>query len=282
MHFNMGGKDFVHSTISFPPGERRIMYFMLDPPHLLKTFPNCFANSFSHRKSRQLYKSGQNLSWKAIEALFELTKNDKYKCTKLTKAHVSLTSFSCMNVKLAAQVFSKSVAKALRERKNDSPLREVYSDELVLFIDLMNNCFDCFNGGEESEKKKENPYLLEYTSKNDLRFAFLEKDFISYLEDWEKDVQEREGRFTKEQRGKMMISHQSIEGMKISILSFGSLCRFLLNKGAPSVSSRQFNQDPLEQWFSDFRRAGGSSNNLTLKQVLHSRFSLQAQDQMFS
>lgn len=282
MHFNMGDKDFTYMTVNSASGEERPMFFMLDPPHLIKTFRNCLANSYSHRNSRALWNNNQDLSWKAIEALFKLCQQDKFKSTKLTKAHVYLTSFSCMKVFLATQIFSYSVGEALEKYKDTSPLKEEYSEELVSFIRLMNRCFDCLNGGEDSVKKNVNPDLLEYTSSSDPRLTFLVEDFLGYLEKWEHSVLNRAGKYTKEQRQRMIISYQSLEGMKISINAFKDIVKFALDKGAPSVSSRRFNQDPLEQRFSDYRRARGADNNPTVKQVLHTEISLSAQGQMTS
>ena len=39
------------------PFADREIYFFCDPPHLLKTSRNCFANSFCHSKSRTLWVS---------------------------------------------------------------------------------------------------------------------------------------------------------------------------------------------------------------------------------
>lgn len=282
MHFNAGDTNYVHCTLNPASGNMRPIYFMLDTPHLLKTFRNCLANSCSHRNSRNLCNNNQDLSWKAIEGLYEILQKNKYKSTKLTKAHIHLTSFSCMKVFLAVQVLSLSVAEALEKYKDISPLREHYSEELVKFIKTMNKCFDCLNGGSSSEKKKENPDLLEYTSEADPRFDFLQYDVLKYLEDWESFVKSREGNYTKDQRSRMTISYQSLEGMKITINSFIKMTRFLLAKGAPSISARQFNQDALEQFFANMRRAGGSDNNPTVKQVLHSRLTFHVVGQQMS
>ncbi|KAK3912214.1 Transposable element P transposase [Frankliniella fusca] len=279
MNFNAGDKAFIHKTKNTASGESRDLYFMLDPPHLIKTFRNCLANSYSHRQSRRLWKDGQHLSWKAIEALYEITKNDKFKTTKLTKAHIYLTSFSCMKVSLSSQVLSRSVAEALVENKDVSPLKEVYSEELVKLIRLLNKTFDCLNGSTDSKKKETNKDLEAYVSAADPRFEFLELTFLGFLSDWEKSISRRAGKFSKQERSRMIISHQTLEGFKITIASFVQVVRFLLSRGSQHVSARKFNQDPLEQYFSTQRRARGSDDNPTLKQVLHTRLSLQAQGQ---
>ena len=39
----------------------RFIYFISDPPHLLKTTRNCFSNSSSHKMTRRLWKDGHEL-----------------------------------------------------------------------------------------------------------------------------------------------------------------------------------------------------------------------------
>ncbi|KAE8739943.1 hypothetical protein FOCC_FOCC014554 [Frankliniella occidentalis] len=186
-------------------------------------------------------------------------------------------SFSCMKVSLATQVLSGSVADALVQNKDVSPLKEVYSEELVKLIRLVNRAFDCFNGSIDSKKRETNPDLDVYCSIDDARFQFLESEFLGYLSDWEESVSRREGQYTKEERSRMIISYQPLEGLKITIASFVKVVKFLLLKGAQHVSARQFNQDPLEQYFSTIRRIRGSDDHPNLKQALHSRVGLQAE-----
>ena len=112
---------------SNPFADGRDIYFFCDPPHLLKTARNCFANSYSHSRARILWvcsqncvckvliydltfplqKNGQDISWKHIEHLY-LTENDSTGgvrlCPKLTRDHLWLNSYSKMRIYLAAQV----------------------------------------------------------------------------------------------------------------------------------------------------------------------------------
>ena len=117
---------------SNPFGGCRDIYFFCDPPHLLKTArKNCFANSYSHSRTRTLWvcetlcrcisivhhthyviiftlqKNGQDISWKHVENLY-LTETNTIGgvrlCPKLTKEHLWLSSYSKMRVYLAAQI----------------------------------------------------------------------------------------------------------------------------------------------------------------------------------
>ena len=96
---------------------QRKIYFISDPPHLLKTIRNCLYNS-GRKKCRQLKKNGQTMKWSTIVQLY------KYKSTqtvkklfKLTAPCVFLNAWSRMKVALAARVLSLSVANLLESLK---------------------------------------------------------------------------------------------------------------------------------------------------------------------
>ena len=46
--------DVIHKTINPFCDETRPVFFISDPPHLIKTVRNCWANSYSHAFTRQL------------------------------------------------------------------------------------------------------------------------------------------------------------------------------------------------------------------------------------
>lgn len=53
---------------------------------------------------------------------------------KLTKAHITLSSFSCMTVLLATQIFSDSVARTIKRRASYEAIDALDTDELVKFV----------------------------------------------------------------------------------------------------------------------------------------------------
>ena len=108
------GNELVHFTEN-PYNSEAFIYFISDPPHLIKTTRNCFSNSYSHFKSRKLWNL-QDISWMDIVSLFEnyCELNCFSPCPKLTRAHIDLTLFSRMNVSLAAQILSNTVSCALQ------------------------------------------------------------------------------------------------------------------------------------------------------------------------
>ena len=52
---------------------------------------------------------------------------------------------------------------------------------------------------------------------------WLQEDFMGYLQEWESSVQEREGDFTQAERNKMQLSHETLQGLKITGILIASI-----------------------------------------------------------
>ncbi|XP_034246741.1 uncharacterized protein LOC117648354 [Thrips palmi] len=273
-------EEFVYSTRNIACGEDRPIFFMIDPPHLLKTIRNCFSNSHGHYNTRAMWKDGEVISWAALEALLNASIKDKFKKHKLTWAHVKLTAFTRMNVKYATQTMSNSASLSLSDYKDDERFDGLVTSQLLMFLKEVNKFFDCLNGSHDPDGKrnKSNKNLLPYKSVNDERLTTtLKKEVLKFFQDWQKSVENREGEFTAEDREKMTISSQSYESLHITIFGFCGAVKFLLDCGAPSIDAKKFNQDKLEQYFGILRMCGGASNNPTLQGVLQKSLALTVQ-----
>ena len=67
----------------------------------------------------------------------------------------------------------------------------------------------------------------------------------------------------------MLLSKQTLTGLRFTTLSIIDCIRFMLTKGAQFVLTTHFNQDPLEQHFGHCRHKGGSSENPTVFEACH-------------
>ncbi|XP_070193287.1 uncharacterized protein [Littorina saxatilis] len=245
--------------------DKRKIFFVCDVPHLLKTTRNCFANSFYHKKTRMLWKNGRFISWRHVLNLYEdhvegQVLSGPY---KLKWSHVDLTAFSQMKVNLAAQVLSKTVADSLEQNYGPDV------KETVTFIRHMNRYYDCLNVRNLKESaQKRNPDLREYRTLDDERLQYLTGGFLEYLQEWEDGVTNRDG-FAKAEKGRMLLSHQTLSGLRISARSIVEIVQFLLREGASFVLTHNFNQDPLEEHFAHCRQKGGANNNPTVWDVQH-------------
>lgn len=273
-------QDFVYATRNMASGEDRPIFFIIDPPHLLKTIRNCFSNSYAHKNSRNMWMDGDKISWEAIELLFTMSIKDKFKKHKLTLAHIKLTAFSRMTVKYATQTMSSSVATSLSDYKDDERSKGLITPALITFLLKTNQFFDCLNGSNDPSgtRNKSNRNLLPYTSVDDPRLVHdLKEDVLKFFQDWHNSVFSRAGDFSNEERERMMISSQSYESLHITIYGFCGAVKYLLQVGAPSVDAKKFNQDKLEQYFGILRMLFGANNNPTVQNAAQKTLALTVQ-----
>jgi hypothetical protein len=246
----------------FAVGENRYLFFISDVPHLIKTIRNCFANSYSHNKTRKLWNE-KDVSWMQIVDLYEECTLGIYNlCPKLTRSHIDLTAYSCMKVRLAAQVLSDTVAFALCQLRGDE------IGATVKFIRKMNKFFDCLNTRNLYEgRNTRNPNLAPYTAIDDAWLTWLIDDFLKYFDDWKVAVENRPGQFSKSEKSAMMLSYQTLEGFQITAKSIVACVKYMLNLGTPFILTEVFNQDVLEQHFGHHRGRCGSNTNPTLSDM---------------
>lgn len=181
------GKGVTYKVPNPYTSEARFVYFISDPPHLLKTTRNCWAS-----KKRHLWCKGKEISWRHLKRLYQ---GDSGACweapglslvPKLKYEHIYLTSFSKMRVDLAAQVLSQSVSKALEFTGGP----EV--EETAKFVDMFDKFFDCLNVNNfVTAYHKRKVFQRPYKSGTDFRLKWLEDTFLKYLDDWEESVKAR-------------------------------------------------------------------------------------------
>ena len=255
-------KDAVatYKTINLYYPERYI-YFIADPPHLLKTARNCIYSSGSGKCTRYMWNDGLHILWSHIAGIFK----DDQTCglhllPKLSYDHIKFSSYSVMNVKLAAQVLSTTVSKVLPNYGSpDTFATANFCSMIDSFFDIMN----ISNPYESIQKSK--PSLATFRSLDDNRLNWLKTEFLPYFEKWLSSINTRPGNNTLNDRSKMFISWQTYEGIKITVNSAVELITFLLSKGVSYVLTERFCQDPLENYFGHQRQIGSRKDNPSVR-----------------
>lgn len=234
----------------------RYIYFISDPPHLMKTVRNNLNNSGGG--TRYLWVKEQHILWQHFVDLYRRDCGMQVRMTKLTAEHVYLTPASVMNVRLAAQVLSERVGKVLTEFGGPE------CRETAKFVLLMDQFFDCMNGRSKKEgARKRKPNLKPYTDQNDDRFQNVFQKLLDFLLNWRDSVQRREG-FTQTEKNKMMLSLQTIKGLLITLKAFPEAVKYLLSQGVEYVLGNRFCQDPVEKHFGRHRSLGRRCDNPSL------------------
>ena len=268
MHFHMTNPEDIDQNtdvtyrIANPfAQEKRFIYFIADPPHLIKTTRNCLSNSGSGRFTRVMWNDGGFILWNHISEIFyEDQQCGLLLLPKLTNEHIKLTPFSVMNVRLAAQVLSSSVSTVLSEYGPPE------AAATANFCSMMDSFFDIVNVKNSSEyETKLKPFLKPFNSTNDPRFSWLRNVFLKYFSDWWDSIEQRPGDFNQTQKGSMFISWQTYEGLKITVNSIIECLKFLLhNIDNCYIFTETFCQDPLENYFGRQRSMGYRKSNLRI------------------
>ena len=140
--------------------------------------------------------------WEHISKLYsEDLKRELKMLPRLSFGHIKLTPFSVMRMNLAAQILSKSVSLVL---KNYCP-PEVAGT--ALFCEMFDSFFACFNVRNiKQHTRKKKPFLAPYTTKDDMRFGWLENSMLGFLWKWKESKEKRPGNFCKGDKARMFIS----------------------------------------------------------------------------
>ena len=252
--------DVVYKTKNlFAPG--RYIFFISDPPHLIKTARNCLSNSGAGRATRFMWNNGFYILWNHIyEVFLDDRNNHLHLLEKLSYEHMKLSSYSVMSVKLAAQVLSSTVSTVLQ---NHAP---PYAHGTAVFCSMMDKFFDIMNIRNKTETTtKSKPFLKPFDSVNDDRFDWLKNTFLPYFENWLQSIENRPGEYTANAKSNMFISWQTHEGIKITCNSVIELVKYLLNHGVKYVLTERFCQDPLENYFGRQRSLGARNQNMDVR-----------------
>ena len=256
--------DVTYSTANLYSTDDRLIYFIEDQPHKMKTSRNCLANSGGGKMTRLMWNNGCFLVWSRISQLFyEDMECGLQLLPRLTYDHVRLNSYSIMNVKLAAQVLSHSVGQVLTQ------FGPPEAAETAKFCLMMDSFFDIVNIRNKTEYiTKSKPNLKPIYSPDDPRLSWLLNDFLGYFKAWKESINNRPGDYNSNDKARMFISRQTFEGLTITVHSIVNCVKFLLqNNICKYVLTERFCQDPLENYFGRQRSMGARKDNPTLRDV---------------
>lgn len=171
--------------VKFSEGESHFMspgfptkkiHIILDPPHMLKLVRRHFA-------SNMIYHEDELIDWELLKTLVEKqSANDFNLCNKLTKKHIDWHS-KPMNVRLAAETLSNSVADVLDQLRQDGYVEFGRSESTSKCIRMFDRAFDLLNCNKFSKRDLEYKQPLnEETATKIFEFASEFKRYIEALE----------------------------------------------------------------------------------------------------
>ena len=225
------------------------VWFICDPPHMLKLTRNLLADRHTIYV-RQQDGICRPISWKYIQALHDLqSKDNLYLANKLGAKHVNYNNVK-MKVNIAAQTLSLSVATAIDHLRDDLHLPAFQgSAPTCEFIRNIDRLFDHLNAKNPFAKGQKAALSLANQDEWQRFFSNVKKYLLTLL-DYNRTP------LYASQRGQailgFIISTTSTEGLAMELLGSGKL-KYLL--------PYKYSQDHLEMFFSKIRRRGGWNNN---------------------
>ncbi|XP_071964864.1 uncharacterized protein [Antedon mediterranea] len=247
-----------------PVDSSRKIYFFSDVPNLLKTIRNDVENSGSNNQTRNLYFNSQLIIWKDFKDTVEWDRGSEpglSKLDKIKKEHLNLTPSLRMRVDLATQVLSTSMANAMESMDENTGTSH---SSTIAFIRMVDKFFDCLNVRKLPSEDQDKPELEPYRTKVDWRFKWLKEEFLGFLDKWEEQVNLlNECKATK---NKMLLSSETLFGLRLTVNSFIDLGEFLLENYVSEgefLLSGHLNRDPIENDFDKESECDGNDANPT-------------------
>lgn len=233
------------------PISKTKIYVFLDPCHMLKLIRNTFGD-----KKNIINKNNENILWKYIVSLHEMQENEGlHMANKVRTGHIEYHKKK-MNVRLAAQIFSLSVASALKTCRSVLNIDKfAQSKATEEFLQMINDLFDIFNSQNLRQKFYKRPINPD---NYELIFSKLDecKEYLSNL---------------KLENGQLLIHSNrktGFLGFLINIESLKMLYQDICQREqiVPYIPLYQISQDHLEIFFGCIRAFGRQNNNPTVTQ----------------
>ncbi|XP_066583037.1 uncharacterized protein [Prorops nasuta] len=212
--------SFIH-----PTDDKRKVFVFSGTSYLLKTIRNRLYNA-----SLRLSPDEKYVKWDYFIILYNKDKSlpaSMRVCPKITQNHLTLANAAKMKDRLAAQVFSKSMANGLRLYKHFLPELED-CDSTANFCDWINDLFDSLNHNSEG------------LTADSLGYAVLHES-IKKLDVWEEHV--IQGNIAD----KYFLTRQMAECLRITLKSTIDIINYLtVDYDFISVLTGRLNQYWLE------------------------------------
>lgn len=215
------------------------IYCVLDPAHMLKLIRKHFS-------SNKIYHNDSLIDWGLLEKLVNKQSLDNFNFfNKLTQIHINWFQ-KPMNVKLAAETISKSVANALEQLRKDGYAEYEHSESTEQFLHFFNDAFDILNFG--TDKKGDNRYkqkICKDTANHIFEFSEKFQQYVNQLE------------YRNPTRSTSIVKSTARRGFIGFDITFTSLRGiyedFVKNGELDEFYPYQFSQDHLESYFSLIR-----------------------------
>lgn len=237
-----------------PTYPEKKIYFIFDPPHMIKLVRKHFSTG-------NLYHQNQLLDWDLLRTLVEKQSSENFNfCNKMTHRHINWSQRP-MNVKLAVETISKSVADCLEQLRSDGYEEFKDCEKTVEFLRFFNNAFDILNFAKKIWSNNDNNYkqpICEATAEKN--FSFL-RNFNEFVGDLNFHVTMKNGKICSKPILKSR-AYMGFFGFSVDAISLEGIYEdFVKNGPLEEFYTMQFSQDHIETFFSLVRNSQGRNDN---------------------
>lgn len=234
-----------------PCNSEHKIYIIFDPPHMLKLIRKHFSKN-------NLYYQNELIDWNLLRILVDRQRSGNFDlCNKLTQHHINWST-KPMNVRLATQTISRSVADVLEQLQSDGYEDLNHAEKTIEFLRNINDIFDLLNFAEGDEINDWYKRPLSTTNAQYI-FEFIER-MLGYIENLEVNQKNKNSVVRKtifESR-----AHMGFFGMHVTLTSLKGMYKDFVRDGPLDVLyTKQFSQDHLETFFSLIRNRQGRNDN---------------------
>lgn len=233
-----------------PTYSEKKFFIIFDPPHMLKLVRKQFSKVALSYQNR-------SLNWDLLRVLVDKQSSENFNLRNKLTDHNIKWHQKPMNVRMAAETISNSVADALEQLGQDGYAEFKDYEATVEFLRIFNNTFDILNTAQKSES--DNGYKQRIC--NDTAehiFSFLDK-LKQYILGLEIEVRTK----------KRVHKKQVLDSVAMGFIGFyvdaislkGIYDEFVRNGPLEEFYTKQFSQDHLETFFSLIRNSQGSNDN---------------------
>lgn len=264
-------QPFIMNTIT-----KNKIYIILDPCHMEKLVRNRWD-------ACQVFfdRDGRRIEWKFIVELFKFSNENDFRTHKLTRKHIEWKRIA-MNVRLAAETFSESVASSIEFLMNQGVPEFQGADATVSFIRRMNTLFDIFNSRYSHDKNifkrrlsaENKRVIFDFFEETTNFFKALKVEQVFYKKVKSNESSQRIGTKQKvvskvEMLPILHTRHKTgFRGFIIDMASLKAMFQKYIEEehSIESIPTYNLLQDVLEMMFGRIRACGGFNNNPNVQQ----------------
>lgn len=228
------------------------IFAIFDVPYLFKSIRNNLLNAIFEHKNKIF-------NFDVIKKTFEIdqSSDSARALPKISERHLKPNSFEKMSCKLALQVFSKTMAAAIRTCVGNKQINIKEGSDTAGFVLDMNNLFDALNSERLFDK---NPYGCGLSNKHTKVIQMLQRG---------KEIFSTMIKVSKKVVNGKIVERKSrppcFEGMVQTINAVFALFEDEKKDNNSFILTKRLNQDFLENFFSVIRGRGGWNLNPSAK-----------------